>query len=65
MPSAEKCVVVQLMAKEEIIFIIVISIIIIFIITRQKWEVDDEIMFDTEEEAIIGQNIIEEVLGSV
>ena len=59
------------MAKEEIIFIIftifiiVIAIVIIIIITRQKWEADDEIMFDTEEEAIIAQNIIEEVLGSV
>ena len=30
---------------------------------RQKWEEEDEIMFDTDEEAIIAQNIIEEVLG--
>ena len=32
---------------------------------RHKWEAEEEIMFDTEEEAIIAQNIIEEVLGSV
>ena len=36
-----------------------------FCADRHKWEAEEEIMFDSEEEAIIAQNIIEEVLGSV
>ena len=31
--------------------------------TRHKWEEEEEIMFDTDEEAVIAQSIIEQVLG--
>ena len=30
---------------------------------RDKWKDDDRVVFETEEEAIIAQNILEEMLG--
>ena len=34
-----------------------------FLFTRDKWKDDDRVVFETEEEAIIAQNILEEMLG--
>ena len=32
-------------------------------LSRHKWEDEERVIFETEEEAIIAQNIIEEVSG--
>ena len=44
-------------------FYVSLQLLTVKTISREKWEKDEEIMFDTEEEAIIAQNILEEVLG--